>query len=97
MTEDILLLLLLYLSVSDSTALFELCLTPQILSNGDNGVQKRGYKILLRLVETGKLEEMDVDKTVKKLDELSDGLAPAAKKVGYRGRVSLSFCMLTTF
>lgn len=82
MTQDILLLLLPYLSAADSTALFELCLTHEVITNQDNGVQKRGYKILAKLVESSKLLTLDVDSVVKKLDELSDGLAPAAKKVG---------------
>lgn len=81
MTQDILLLLLPYLSAADSTALFELCLTHEVITNQDNGVQKRGYKTLAKLVEGGKLTTLDVDSVVKKLDELSDGLAPAAKKV----------------
>ncbi|KAG6845310.1 hypothetical protein H0H87_011160 [Tephrocybe sp. NHM501043] len=78
-TQDILILLLPYLSSPDATALFSLCLGPQVLSGKDNGVQKRGYKILTKLVESGKVV-IDAEAVVRKLDELSDGLAPAAKK-----------------
>lgn len=81
MTQDIILLLLPYLSAGDCTSLFQLCLTPEVVCNPDNGVQKRGYKTLAKLVESGKLTHLDVNAVVKKLDQLSDGLAPAAKKV----------------
>lgn len=93
------LLLLPYLSPADCTALFQLCLTPEVISNQDNGVQKRGYKILARVVEGGKLGTFDVDAVVKKLDELSDGLAPAAKKViiGFFSLVTeIQFFVLTS-
>lgn len=46
----------------------------------DNGVQKRGYKILAKLVESGKVS-VDAEAILRQLDELADGLAPAAKKV----------------
>ncbi|KXN91076.1 Ribosomal RNA-processing protein 12 [Leucoagaricus sp. SymC.cos] len=79
MTQDILILLLPYLSQSDSKALFEFCLTPEVLSGKDNGVQKRGYKILAKLVETKKVD-VDILIVLKKLDELLEGMTPAAKK-----------------
>lgn len=79
-TQDILILLLPHLSSADATALFQLCLAPQILGGKDNGVQKRGYKILTKLVEGGRVP-LDAEAIIRQLDELSDGLAPAAKKV----------------
>jgi ribosomal RNA-processing protein 12 len=81
--QDLLLLLLPYLTTADSAALFEFCLAAQVLGNNVNGVQKRGYKILAKLVESNKviLEAVTV---IEKLDALADALVPAAKKVTRR-------------
>ena len=79
-SQDILILLLPYLSKADLESLFELTLSPEVLNCKDNGVQKRGYKILSRVVETGKVT-VDAEPILRKLDDLTDGLAPAAKKV----------------
>ena len=80
MTQDILVLVLPYLSNQDASGLYDVILSTEVLANQDNGVQKRGYKILAKLVELGKMS-MDVEAVIERLDELSDGLAPAAKKV----------------
>lgn len=80
MTQDILVLLLPHLSTQDTSQLFDTILSKEVLVNPDNGIQKRGYKILARLVEGGKLS-LDTETLLKRLDELSDGLSPAAKKV----------------
>ncbi|KAI0266803.1 NUC173-domain-containing protein [Gloeopeniophorella convolvens] len=79
MTQDILILILPYLSTEDASALFEVTLSAQVLSNQDNGVQKRGYKILAKLIEGSEVTP-DIESVVKRLDELSEGLSPAAKK-----------------
>jgi len=81
--QDILVLLLPYMSKKDAQALFELCLTQEVLSGKDNGIQKRGYKILARLVEADKVQ-VEAEDALKRLDELVAGLLPAAKKVRYR-------------
>jgi ribosomal RNA-processing protein 12 len=80
MTQDILVLVLPHLSNQDASGLFDVILSKEVLTNQDNGVQKRGYKILAKLVELGKMSS-DVEPVIERLDELSDGLAPAAKKV----------------
>lgn len=80
MTQDLLVLILPYLSNQDASGLFDVILSKEVLTNPDNGVQKRGYKILAKLVEVGKVSS-DVEPVIERLDELSDGLAPAAKKV----------------
>ena len=80
MTQDILLLLLPYLHSLQATSLFQLCMTSEILGGKDNGVQKRGYKILTKLLESGKVT-IDAPSIIQRLDDLSDGLSPAAKKV----------------
>jgi len=78
--QDILILLLPNLPGPDLKMLFDLTLTLDVLTCKDNGVQKRGYKILTKVTETGKVD-IDVESTLKKLDELVDGLSVAAKKV----------------
>lgn len=80
MTQDILVLILPHLSTKDASELFDIILSREVLANQDNGVQKRGYKILARLIESGK-PSLNVELLIKQLDELSDGLSPAAKKV----------------
>ena len=79
-TQDILILLLPYLSPSASATLFDLCLTADVLGGKDTGVQKRGYKILTKLVESRKVT-IDAEVTLRQLDELVTNLTPAAKKV----------------
>ncbi|KAG1878300.1 armadillo-type protein [Suillus subluteus] len=79
MTQDLLILLIPFLDAQDVAALFSTCLAQEVLCHKDNGVQKRGYKILAKLLEKGKVEE-DALQTFQRLDELSVGLAPAAKK-----------------
>ncbi|KAH9485194.1 Ribosomal RNA-processing protein 12 [Psilocybe cubensis] len=78
-SQDILILLLTNLSVTDSQALFEFTLTPEVLSCKDNGVQKRGYKILAKLVDAGDIA-VDPEVVLRKLDDLTEGLTAAAKK-----------------
>ncbi|KAF9469880.1 ribosomal RNA-processing protein 12 [Collybia nuda] len=78
-TQDILILLLPHLSSSDAATLFSLCLSNDVIGGKDNGVQKRGYKILAKLVESGKVT-VDAEEILRQLDEVADGLASAAKK-----------------
>lgn len=78
-SQDILILLLPYLSPADSMSLFDLCLTPEILNGRNNGIQKRGYKILTKLVDGG-IVSVNAETVVRKLDEMVDGLTAAAKK-----------------
>ena len=80
MALDLLLLMLSYLSSADATALFNICLAGDILESKDNAVQKRGYKVLAKLVEGGKVN-VNADDILKRLDGVADGLAAAAKKV----------------
>ena len=80
MTQDILILLFPYLSPADATTLFNLCLSADVLTGKDNGVQKRGYKIMTKLVESSKVS-VDAETVIRQMDALSEGLAAAAKKV----------------
>ncbi|PPQ62932.1 hypothetical protein CVT24_006172 [Panaeolus cyanescens] len=77
--QDILVLLLSQISAADSKTLFELIMKPEVLCCKDNGVQKRGYKILSKLVESGKVT-VDAEQVLRSLDEMIEGLTPAAKK-----------------
>jgi ribosomal RNA-processing protein 12 len=77
---DLLLLLLPYLSTLNMTALFQLCLSSEVLCAKDNAIQKRAYKVLTKLTESGKVT-IDAEAVLKELDALSDGLTSAAKKV----------------
>ena len=80
MTLDLLILMLSYLPATEAQALFEACLSTEILEAKDNAVQKRGYKILAKLMEGGKVT-VDAQAVIQKLDALLEGLSPAAKKV----------------
>ncbi|KAG6850944.1 hypothetical protein H0H93_005813 [Arthromyces matolae] len=77
--QDLLLLLLPYLGAADSKALFDLCLTPEVITARDNAVQKRSYKILTKLVESNKIT-IESEAIIRQMDELSEGLLAAAKK-----------------
>ncbi|KAJ3778669.1 armadillo-type protein [Lentinula raphanica] len=76
---DLLLLLLSYLSSTDMAALFQICLSSEVLCAKDNAIQKRAYKILTKLTESGKTA-VDPEAVLKELDEASEGLTSAAKK-----------------
>ena len=78
MTQDLLLLVLPYLSPEHATALFDTFLTSEVLESWDSGVQKRGYKILARLIVSGKVQ-VDAAAVFKKLEGLVDGVVTAAK------------------
>ncbi|KAJ3546583.1 hypothetical protein NM688_g5502 [Phlebia brevispora] len=79
MTLDLIILTLPYLSSTDATSLFNLCLTTEILEAKDNAVQKRGYKILGKLIESSKVQ-VDTQSVLQQLDKLLDGMSSAAKK-----------------
>lgn len=80
MTLDLLALLLPYLPSSEASALFESCLSKELLESKDNAVQKRAYKILAKLMEAGQVS-IDAQSVLQQLDGFLDGLSPAAKKV----------------
>lgn len=80
MTQDLLLLLLPFLSSTDAQTLFDLCISAEVLEDKNTGVQKRGYKVLGRLIENGTVT-VDPEHVIKQLDGVADGLTAAAKKV----------------
>jgi len=81
MTQDLLQILLPHLGEKDAQILFELSSTGDVLESKDTGIQKRGYKILSKLVDGGKVE-VDPENFVQQLEGRVDGVAAAAKKVG---------------
>lgn len=83
--QDLLLLLVPYLSSKDAKTVLELCSSPEVLTHKDNAVQKRAYKILSEILDKARGEEgfveIDVEAFYKKLDEVADETNSAAKKV----------------
>lgn len=82
-TQDILLLLLPHLPLKEAASLFDLCLTPEILASKDAGVQKRGYRIVAKLLDGGKvtLDGARVESTFKILIDATEKVGAAAKRV----------------
>jgi ribosomal RNA-processing protein 12 len=79
--QDIIILLLPYLGSTDAQALFKACLSREVIASEDSGVQKRGYKILGKLLDSGKVDDVDTEAAIKELDNMVDSLSAAAKKV----------------
>jgi ribosomal RNA-processing protein 12 len=77
---DLLILLLPHLAPSDASALFQLILSPNVLTYNDNGVQKRAYKVLGKLIEYGKVT-VNVEEVLKTIDEVVEALSTPAMKV----------------
>lgn len=80
MAQDLLQVLLPYLGRKDAQTLFELSSTEDVLENKDTGVQKRGYKLLGKLVESGKIE-ITPENFIQLLEGRVGGVSAAAKKV----------------
>lgn len=82
MTQDLLQILLPFLGDSNSRTLFELSCAEEVLENKDTGVQKRGYKILSKLIDSRKIQVTPED-FIQQLEGKADGVSAAAKKVCY--------------
>lgn len=82
MTQDLLYILLPFLGDNDSRTLFELSSVEGVLENKETGVQKRGYKILSKLVGSSKIQVTPED-FIQQLEGKADGVSAAAKKVGH--------------
>ena len=80
MTQDLLQILLPYLGDKDAQTLFELSSTGDVLESKDAGVQKRGYKILSKLVDSGNIQ-VTPEEFIQQLEGRVDGVSAAAKKV----------------
>ena len=82
MTQDLLYILLPFLGDNDSGTLFELSSMESVLGNKDTGIQKRGYKILSKLVDSGKIQ-VTPEEFIQQLEGKADGVSAAAKKVAH--------------
>ena len=80
MTQDLLQILLPYLGDKDAQTLFELSSTGDVLESRDTGAQKRGYKIITKLVDCGKIQVTPED-LIQQLEGRVDGVTAAAKRV----------------
>ena len=80
--QDILVLLVPRLSAKDARVVFDLCLSQQVLTFSDNGVQKRAYKLAGRILQAEKLDISNkIEDLLVKLDEVAEQTLAAAKKV----------------
>ncbi|KAG9316604.1 armadillo-type protein [Chiua virens] len=79
MTQDLLILLLPFLETQEMSSLVQICMTDGVLCCKENGVQKRGYKILAKVWNSGKVQ-IDALAILHQLDSFTTGLSPAAKK-----------------
>ena len=89
MTQDLLQILLPYLGHKDAQTLFEFSSTSDVLESRDTGVQKRGYKILTKLVDCGKVQ-LTPENLIQQLESRVDGVAAAAKRVCAQVSIGLS-------
>lgn len=89
MTQDLLQILLPYLGHKDAQTLFEFSSTGDVLESRDTGVQKRGYKILTKLVDCGKVQ-LTPENLIQQLESRVDGVAAAAKRVCAQVSIGLS-------
>ena len=81
-TQDLLLLLLPWLPSGECEELWRLCVSTAVIGNADAGVQKRGYRILSKLVQGGKLVGvLDAETTLQRLIERADNVGAAARRV----------------
>ncbi|KAH0827850.1 hypothetical protein J3R83DRAFT_3476 [Lanmaoa asiatica] len=67
------------LKTQEIMSLVQICMTNEVLCCKDNGVQKRGYKILAKVLSSGKVQT-DTLATLQQLDSFTTDLSPAAKK-----------------
>ncbi|KAF8515453.1 NUC173-domain-containing protein [Gautieria morchelliformis] len=80
-TQDLLVLLLPYLPLSECKELWGVCASAAIIGNADGGIQKRGYRILSKLVQGGKLGAfLDAAAVLQQLAEGADSVGAAAKR-----------------
>lgn len=77
---DILILLVPYLPPTKAKDLFKMCMRKALLSDKENAVQKRGYKVLSKLLENSAFD-IDVESVLRTMSELSDDVVVAARKV----------------
>lgn len=82
---DLLIIFVPYLPQTQSSALFTATATATMLEHHDATVQKKSYRLLKRLLETGRLGQMGqgekLDEFVVKIGEAGAGIGPGAQRV----------------
>lgn len=96
MSQDLLQILLPYLGDEDAQTLFALSSTGGVLESRSAGVQKRGYKILTKLVDSGKIQ-VTPENFIRQLEGGVDGVTAAAKKVCTQVHLSFSWLVFEDF
>ncbi|EIW67760.1 hypothetical protein TREMEDRAFT_40374 [Tremella mesenterica DSM 1558] len=76
---DLLIIFVPTLPAVQATALFKATATPTVLENPDATVQKKGYRLLKRLIEAGHGKE-DLEGLVKKLNDVVGNVGPGAQR-----------------
>ena len=91
MAQDLLVLLLPELPQAQCQELWTLCTSSQVVGNGDAAIQKRGYRILSKLVQTSKLSsELNIEEILTGLTASADSVGAPAK----RDRITLVSLLL---
>lgn len=86
MTQDLLVLILPYLPKAERQEAWNICSSGTVIGHPEGGVQKRGYRILMKSVEAGHITQaLDVEDVIVKLTSSSDTVAAPAKRVGCFG------------
>ncbi|KIJ49356.1 hypothetical protein M422DRAFT_59161 [Sphaerobolus stellatus SS14] len=91
MAQDLLILLLPELPLPQCQELWALCTSSQVTGSDDTAIQKRGYRILSKLVQTGKLS------SVQSVEDVLTQLTATAETVGApakRDRITLLALLL---
>jgi len=85
---DLLIIFVPYLPQAQLAALFKASATPTMLEHHDATVQKKSYRLLKRLLESGKLgaagEGQQLEEFVGKVVEAGSGIGPGAQRVSHQ-------------
>lgn len=83
---DLLIILIPHLPATTAVSLFNAASTGNLIENNDAAIQKKCYRILTKLIESGKaapaLQGEAVDQFVNKLADLSANVGVGAQRVG---------------
>lgn len=80
MAQDLLVLLLSELPQTQCQELWNICVSSSVIGNPDGGIQKRGYRLLSKLVQGGKLANLNVEDVLFQLTARSESVAAPAKR-----------------
>lgn len=84
MSQDLLILVLPRLPQPECKELWDLCSSSAVMGHPESGVQKRGYRILMKLFESGSLTGvLNVEDVITNLTSSSDAVSTPAKRVSF--------------